>query len=142
MLNKYIFERALELFWIVVIFASIVFGVILALIFLPFMGNETSIMLGIAVFSVILFLPVFVVVAHVLGTMRQNAKRMIAYANGNYTYSAIMRESIKQAGTPENALYRFREMVSEQLNQAATDKKIVEINQTIQKFKEAKRDLH
>ena len=93
-------------------------------------------------FSVILFLPVFVVVAHVLGTMRQNAKRMIAYANGNYTYSAIMRESIKQAGTPENALYRFREMVSEQLNQAATDKKIVEINQTIQKFKEAKRDLH
>ena len=60
-------------------------------------------------------------------------KRMIAYANGNYTYSAIMRESIKQAGTPENALYRFREMVSEQLNQAATDKKIVEINQTIPK---------
>ena len=142
MLNKYIFERALELFWIVVIFASIVLGAILALIFLPFMGNETSIMLGIAVFSVILFLPVFVVVAHVLGTMRQNAKRMIAYANGNYTYSAIMRESIKQAGTPENALYRFREMVSKQLNQAAIDKKIVEINQTIPKFKEVKRDLH
>ena len=142
MLNKYIFERALELFWIVVIFASIVLGAILALIFLPFMGNETSIMLGIAVFSVILFLPVFVVVAHVLGTMRQNAKRMIAYANGNYTYSAIMRENIKQAGTPENALYHFMEMVSERLIQEAAAQKRAAKNKIIQEFKNAKRDLH
>lgn len=44
--------------------------------------------------------------------MRENAKRMIAYANGNYIYSAIMRESIEQTDTPKNALQRFREMVS------------------------------
>ena len=142
MLNKYIFERTLELFWIVVIFTSIVLGSILALIFPPFVRGETSIVLGIVFFGIILFVPVFVIFAGLLESMRQNAKRMIAYANGNYTYSAIMRESIKQTDTPENALYRFREMVSEQLNQAATDKKIVEIKQTIQKFKEAKRDLH
>ena len=37
MLNKYIFEKPFELFWIVVIFASIALGSILALIFIPFM---------------------------------------------------------------------------------------------------------
>lgn len=58
MLNKYIFEKPFELFWIVIIFASIALGSILALIFIPFMKGESSIILGIVVFSVILFLPV------------------------------------------------------------------------------------
>ncbi len=142
MLNKYIFERTLELFWIVVIFTSIVLGSILALIFPPFVRGETSIVLGIVFFGIILFVPVFVIFAGLLESMRQNAKRMIAYANGNYTYSAIMRESIKQTDTPENALYHFMEMVSERLIQEAAAQKRAAKNKIIQEFKNAKRDLH
>ena len=50
----------------------------MALIFIPFMKGESSIILGIVVFSVILFLPVFVIVGELLQSMRENAKRMIA----------------------------------------------------------------
>lgn len=142
MLNKYIFEKPFELFWIVIIFASIALGSILALIFIPFMKGESSIILGIVVFSVILFLPVFVIVGELLQSMRENAKRMIAYANGNYIYSAIMRESIEQTDTPKNALQRFREMVSKQLIQEAAAQNMAATNQVTQEFEKAKRDLH
>ena len=106
------------------------------------MKGESSIILGIVVFSVILFLPVFVIVGELLQSMRENAKRMIAYANGNYIYSTIMRESIEQTDTPKNALQRFREMVSKQLIQEAAAQNMAATNQVTQEFEKAKRDLH
>ena len=74
--------------------------------------------------------------------MQKNAKRMIAYANDNYIYSAIMRESIEQTDTPKNALQRFREIVSKQLIQEAAAQNMATANQVTQEFEKAKRDLH
>ena len=78
---------------------------------------------------------------------------MIAYANGKYTYSAMMRESIKQADTPKNALcyfekifYKHNEMLNKQRTQEAAEKAAnkekIRKNKILQKFKEEKRNLH
>ena len=134
MLNKYIFERAWELFLIVVVFATITLGSFLALIF--FMLRETSITDGIAVFGAILFLPVFVISAYLLASMRQNAKRMIAYANGNYLYSSIMRECIEQSQTAEAALFRFMEKLREQQKEKEREKEKVDMQKLEEEMRE------
>lgn len=139
MLNKYIFEKVGELFLFVVFFATITLGSFLALIF--FMLRETSIMDNIAVFGTILFLPVLVISAYLLESMRTNAKRMIAYANGNYLYSGIMRECIEQSKTAEDALSCFMEKHREQQDKEKREKEREKEKMDMQKLEEKRREF-
>ena len=139
MLNKYIFEREWEFFLIIVVFATITLGSFLALIF--FMLRETSTTDVIAAIFSIILLPVLVISAYLLESMRTNAKRMIAYANGNYLYSSIMRECIEQSKTAEDALSCFMEKHREQQDKEKREKEREKEKMDMQKLEEKRREF-
>lgn len=163
MLNKYLYEYPESISSVAAVFISIL--LVFVFLVVPFTDSETSGLLSLrglltfSVFSFVLLLILFnIIISNILESfIIPNGKRMIAYANGGYTYSDIMRESIKQTDTPESALSYFnsylnnvlikqnRSIYEQRIKEAAervAKKEEIKRNKVIQKFKEEKRDLH
>ena len=145
MLNKYLYEYPESISLVAAVFISIL--LVFVFLVVPFTDSETSGLLSLrglltfSVFSFVLLLILFnIIISNILESfIIPNGKRMIAYANGGYPYSDIMRESIKQTDTPESALSYFNNVLIKQ-NRSIYEQRIKEAAERVAKKEEIKRN--
>lgn len=138
MFSKYIYEpeRINTLFYGMIAFVLILLSIFLAFAVMPLVKEGTSIYYLIFAIAVIFSLPVFSACHEIIEKMQKNKKRMIVYANGNYTYSDDMRASLEenQSSAPWVILHRYKMKISKEYAEEAAG--LEEVLQLFQKMKE------
>ncbi len=91
---------------------AITFAILFLLSLLPdypkWVQNDNVVML-ICVSLIVLVVPIVYYATYILTKkdFRAHPKWMIAYANGNYAYSSILRDCMNDYTTPSSVLYAF-----------------------------------